>query len=279
MKSPSTMVEIRDLRVAFPGPKRSLRKPGTMVQAVDDLSLDIHAREMLALVGESGSGKSTVARCVLGLLRPQEGTITYEGRALGPIDKRPAELQRAIQMVFQDPGSSLNPRMTVGSIIREAWKVHPAVAPAGDHRQALREVLADVGLDEGVTDRRPSALSGGQRQRVSIARALALRPRLLVCDEAVSALDVSVQSQILRLLVDLRRTRELTVLFITHDLAVVRQIADRVAVMKKGELVECSSAEQLFTAPSHAYTKSLLGAAYALEGADAPVREVQEQIS
>jgi ABC-type glutathione transport system ATPase component len=279
MTSTDTVLEIRNLRVSFSGPRRSLRAPRTTVRAVDGVSLDVRAQEMLALVGESGSGKSTVARCILGLVRPQSGTISYAGRPLGPIDKRPPELQRAVQMVFQDPGSSLNPRMTVGSIIREAWKVHPSVAPAGDRVQALREALADVGLDGGVADRRPSALSGGQRQRVSIARALALRPRLLVCDEAVSALDVSVQSQILRLLVDLRKTRELAVLFITHDLAVVRQIADRVAVMKKGELVECTSAEQLFTAPSHPYTQGLLEAAYDLEGADVPVRETREQIS
>ncbi len=253
--------------MTFPGPRRSLRGARTIVQAVDGVDLDIQAQETLALVGESGSGKSTVARCVLGLVNPQQGTITYEGRELGPVDKRPAELQRAIQMVFQDPGSSLNPRMTVAAIIREAWKVHPAVAPKGDRRQALADALTDVGLDPGVADRRPSALSGGQRQRVSIARALALRPRLLVCDEAVSALDVSVQSQILRLLVDLQRTHDLSILFITHDLAVVRQIADRVAVMRKGELVECASAEEVFTAPSHSYTKQLLGAAYDLEGA------------
>lgn len=279
MSSPATVLQVRDLRVSFPGPRQSLRGARRIVQAVDGVSFDIQARETLALVGESGSGKSTVARCALGLVAAQEGTITYEGRALGPIDKRPAELQRAIQMVFQDPGSSLNPRMTVGSIIREAWKVHPAVAPAGDRRQALGEMLADVGLDEGVANRRPSALSGGQRQRVSIARALALQPRLLVCDEAVSALDVSVQSQILRLLVDLRDSRDLSILFITHDLAVVRQIADRVAVMKKGELVECTSAEQVFTSPSHPYTKGLLAAAYDLEGVDLPFQEPQEQIT
>jgi ABC-type glutathione transport system ATPase component len=276
--SPNTVLEIRNLSVAFPGPRRSLRRARTIIQAVDDVSLDIYAHETLALVGESGSGKSTVARCVLGLVRPQAGSIEYEGTPLGPVDGRRGELQRAIQMVFQDPGSSLNPRMTVGAIIREAWKVHPAVAPGGDRGQALAQVLVDVGLDAGVADRRPSALSGGQRQRVSIARALALRPRLLVCDEAVSALDVSVQSQILRLLVDLQRTHDLSVLFITHDLAVVRQIADRVAVMKKGELVECSSAEQVFTAPSHPYTRELLGAAYDLEGADVPFQEIQEQI-
>ncbi|HEY9409618.1 MAG TPA: ATP-binding cassette domain-containing protein [Jiangellaceae bacterium] len=277
MSSAATVLQVRDLRVSFPGPRQSLRGARRIVQAVDGVSFDIHARETLALVGESGSGKSTVARCALGLVGAQEGTITYEGRELGPIDKRPAELQRAIQMVFQDPGSSLNPRMTVGSIIREAWKVHPAVAPTGDRRQALGEMLADVGLDEGVANRRPSALSGGQRQRVSIARALALRPRLLVCDEAVSALDVSVQSQILRLLVDLQNSRDLSILFITHDLAVVRQIADRVAVMKKGELVECTSAEQVFTSPSHPYTRGLLAAAHDLEGVDLPFQEPQEQ--
>ncbi|SDT47647.1 ATP-binding cassette domain-containing protein [Jiangella sp. DSM 45060] len=274
----SHVLEIRDLKVTFTGPRRSLRGARTIVRAVSGVDLDIEARETLALVGESGSGKSTVARCVLGLVRPQGGTIAYEGRALGPVDTRPAELQRAIQMVFQDPGSSLNPRMTVGAIIREAWKVHPAVAPAGDRRQALSDALAAVGLDAGVAARRPSALSGGQRQRVSIARALALRPRLLVCDEAVSALDVSVQSQILRLLVDLQRTHDLSILFITHDLAVVRQIADRVAVMKSGELVECTTAEELFTAPAHPYTRGLLSAAHDLEGTRAGFEHPQEQI-
>jgi ABC-type glutathione transport system ATPase component len=260
------LLEIRDLRVSFPGPRRTFRGRRSVVRAVDDLSLDIGSRETLALVGESGSGKSTVARSVLGLVRPRGGTITFEGRVLGPVDKRPAAAQRGIQLVFQDPGSSLNPRMTIGSIIGEAWRTHPAVAPKGDRAEALRAVLADVGLDAGVAGRRPSALSGGQQQRVSIARALALRPRLLVCDEAVSALDVSVQSQILRLLVDLKRTHELSVLFITHDLAVVRQIADRVAVMRSGVLVESTSADRLFTEPAHPYTQDLLRAARDLEG-------------
>jgi ABC-type glutathione transport system ATPase component len=262
----NNVLEIRDLRVTFPGPRRTLRGRRTVVTAVDGVSLDIRAQETLALVGESGSGKSTVARCVMGLVRPREGTITFEGNALGPIDKRPGQAQRGIQMVFQDPGSSLNPRMTIGSIIGEAWRTHPAVAPEGDRAEALRRVLSDVGLDAGVATRRPSALSGGQQQRVSIARALALRPRLLVCDEAVSALDVSVQSQVLRLLVDLKRTHELSVLFITHDLAVVRQIADRVAVMKSGAVVESSPADRLFTTPCHPYTQDLLRAAHDLEG-------------
>lgn len=261
-----SVLEIRGLRVAFPAPRRSLRERRTVVQAVDGVDLDVGARETVALVGESGSGKSTVARCVLGLVTPQEGSLTFEGRALGPLRKRSPELHRAVQMVFQDPGSSLNPRMTVGAIVREAWRTHPSVAPKGDSRAALARVLSDVGLDASVAERRPSALSGGQKQRVSIARALALRPRLLVCDEAVSALDVSVQSQILRLLVDLRDEHDLSVLFITHDLAVVRQIADRVAVMRRGVLVEDTSAEELFTAPEHPYTQGLLRAAHDLEG-------------
>jgi ABC-type glutathione transport system ATPase component len=273
------VLEIRDLRVTFPGPRRSLRGSRSVVRAVRNVSLDVRPQETLALVGESGSGKSTVARCVLGLVRQQGGSISFEGNALGPVDKRPSASQRGIQMVFQDPGSSLNPRMTIGSIIGEAWRTHPAVAPDGDRGAALRRALADVGLDAGVVTRRPSELSGGQQQRVSIARALALRPRLLVCDEAVSALDVSVQSQILRLLVDLRRTHELSVLFITHDLAVVRQIADRVAVMRAGVLVETASADRLFTVPAHPYTQDLLRAAYDLEGAaDMSPEETQEQV-
>ncbi|MEV0895029.1 ATP-binding cassette domain-containing protein [Promicromonospora sp. NPDC050262] len=262
-----SVLEIRGLRVTFAGPRRSVREPRTTVRAVDGVDLDVGARQTVALVGESGSGKSTVARCVLGLVAPQEGSITFEGRPLGPVRRRSPGLHRAVQMVFQDPGSSLNPRMTVGAIVREAWRAHPSVAPAGDRREALARVLADVGLDPGVADRRPSALSGGQKQRVGIARALALRPRLLVCDEAVSALDASVQSQILRLLVDLRDEHDLSVLFITHDLAVVRQIADRVAVMHRGVLVEDTSAEDLFTTPAHPYTQALLQAARTLEGA------------
>ncbi|MEV4473203.1 ATP-binding cassette domain-containing protein [Nonomuraea salmonea] len=263
--SASALLEVSDLVVNFHSRReRRAGKPN----AVDGVSFALRPDETLAIVGESGSGKTTVARCVVGLQAPQEGVIRYDGAAIGPVSKRSPATRRAIQMVFQDPAASLNPRMTVRSIISETWRTHPSVAPDGRAWDAaIEELLADVGLDPGVADRRAAALSGGQCQRVSIARALSLRPRLLVCDEAVSALDVSVQSQILRLLAGLRAARGLAILFITHDLGVVRQIADRVAVMHRGGLVETATADDLFDRPGHPYTKKLLEAALDLEGA------------
>jgi ABC-type glutathione transport system ATPase component len=246
------MLEVRDLRVTF-GPRR---KPFV---AVDGVSLTVGANETVGLVGESGSGKTTVARSIVGLVRPASGSITYDGRVVPAGTSRPGELQRAIQMVFQDPRSSLNPRMTVASIIGEAWRTHPSAADAD-----LDQLLADVGLDPSVTGQRASQLSGGQCQRVSLARALAVKPRLLVCDEAVSALDVSVQAQILRLLDDLRQRHNLSMLFISHDLGVVHQIADRIAVMRRGVLVEEGPATDVLSAPQHEYTQSLLDAALEL---------------
>ena len=252
-----SVLEIRGLRVSFPAPRRSLRERPSVVQAVDGVDLDVGARETVALVGESGSGKSTVARCVLGLVAPQEGSITFEGRPLGPVRRRSPELHRAVQMVFQDPGSSLNPRMTVGAIVREAWRVHPSVAPTGDRRAALARVLADVGLDPGVADRRPSALSGGQKQRVSIARALALRPRLIICDEPTSALDMSTQTRVLGLLREIQERTAVSYLFISHDLGVVRAMSDRTAVLLGGRLVEEGTADQIARDPQHPYSRRL----------------------
>ncbi|MGC4938098.1 ABC transporter ATP-binding protein [Kribbella sp. DT2] len=248
------LLEVSDLRVSF-GAKRH------RTVAVDGVSLHVAPEETLAVVGESGSGKTTVARCVVGLQKPDSGTVTFEGQPLGPVGRRPPERQRAIQMVFQDPRSSLNLRMTVAQLIGEAWRTHPAAAPPGDRDAALRGVLADVGLDADVAERTAGDLSGGQCQRVSIARALAVGPRLLVCDEAVSALDVSVQAQILRLLVELRRSHHLALLFISHDLGVVHQIADRVAVMRNGAVVEEGPASDVLGAPRHEYTQALLDAA------------------
>ncbi|MFD3404600.1 ABC transporter ATP-binding protein [Kribbella sp. NPDC058693] len=245
------MLEVRDLRVTF-GPRR---KPFV---AVDGVSLTVGANETVGLVGESGSGKTTVARSIVGLVRPSSGSIMYDGRVVPAGTRRPAELQRAIQMVFQDPRSSLNPRMTVASIIGEAWRTHPSAA------LDLDQLLADVGLDSSVAGQRASQLSGGQCQRVSLARALAVKPRLLVCDEAVSALDVSVQAQILRLLDDLRQRHNLSMLFISHDLGVVHQIADRIAVMRRGVLVEEGAATDVLSSPQHQYTQSLLDAALEL---------------
>ncbi|MBF0688330.1 MAG: ABC transporter ATP-binding protein [Cellulomonas sp.] len=227
---------------------------------VDDVSIDVGTREVVALVGESGSGKTTVARVVVGLLPAAEGVISFDGTQLVG-SARSSEVRQLMQMVFQDPRSSLNPRMTVVDIVAEGWRVHPSARPAGDRRAAVAELLTQVGLHPSVMDRRPSKLSGGQCQRVSIARALALKPKLLVCDEAVSALDVSVQAQILRLLVDLREQLDLSLLFITHDLGVVRQISDRVAVMQHGRIVEFGDTESVFTDPQDPYTVELLQAA------------------
>lgn len=256
------LLDVRDLRVSYGGRGIGRRRAAP---AVDGVSLSVAPEETLGLVGESGSGKTTVARCVAGLLRPGAGTITLDGRPLGRAGRRSPESRRAVQMVFQDPRSSLNPRMTVASVIAEVWHTHPVTAPDGDRTGALHRLLADMGLDPEVASRRAGDLSGGQCQRVSIARALAVRPRLLVCDEAVSALDVSVQAQILRLLADLRARHRLAMLFISHDLGVVHQIADRVAVMHRGVLVEEGRTGDVLTAPRHAYTRTLLNAALDLD--------------
>ncbi|MEV8346888.1 ABC transporter ATP-binding protein [Streptomyces niveus] len=256
------LLDVRDLRVSYGGRGIGRRRGAP---AVDGVSLSVAPEETLGLVGESGSGKTTVARCVAGLLRPGAGTITLDGVPLGRAGRRSPESRRAVQMVFQDPRSSLNPRMTVASVIAEVWHTHPVTAPDGDRTEALHRLLADMGLDPEVASRRAGDLSGGQCQRVSIARALAVRPRLLVCDEAVSALDVSVQAQILRLLADLRARHRLAMLFISHDLGVVHQIADRVAVMHRGVLVEEGRTGDVLTAPRHAYTRTLLDAALDLD--------------
>jgi peptide/nickel transport system ATP-binding protein/oligopeptide transport system ATP-binding protein len=248
------LLDVRGLDISYH------RRRGHDDRVVHDASFRIARGEVLALVGESGSGKTTIARAVVGLIRAQ-GELRFGSEGILLAHRRPHSIRRRIQMVFQDPRSSLNPRMTVAQILLEAWATHPDAAPEGDRRTAAVGVLERVGLSEGVLDRRPRALSGGQCQRVSIARAIAVQPELLVCDEAVSALDVSVQAQILRLLVDLKATTGISMLFITHDLGVVRQIADRVAVMEKGAIVEQGATDRVFTAPEHPYTKALLGSA------------------
>jgi len=226
---------------------------------VRDVSFTIELGEVLALVGESGSGKTTVARAVAGLVRA-DGELLFGAERTRLGMRRPHAVRRRIQMVFQDPRSSLNPRMTVAQILAEAWRTHPDAAPAGDRRRASIDVLERVGLTEAVLDRRPRSLSGGQCQRVSIARAVALRPQLLVCDEAVSALDVSVQAQIVNLLYTLQRDLGVSYLFITHDLTLVENFADRVALMYLGEIVETGSAEQVWRNPQHDFTKALIKA-------------------
>ncbi|TWD81961.1 peptide/nickel transport system ATP-binding protein/oligopeptide transport system ATP-binding protein [Kribbella amoyensis] len=265
-----TGLRISDLTVTYPGPRTGSLGRRSQVEAVRGVSLDVASDEAVALVGESGSGKSTIARAVVGLVAPASGSVEFDGASL--LDPRGGpRARRGIAMIFQDPRSSLNPRRSVEASISEAWQAQPDAAPAGvrtdprRRRDAVVELLDQVGLDPDVARKRPPALSGGQCQRVSIARALALKPRLLICDEAVSALDVSVQAQVLQLLVSIRRTHGLSMLFITHDLGVVRQVADRVAVMRRGELVESAGVQTLFTDPQHDYTRELLSAAVDLE--------------
>lgn len=247
----TVMLQIDDLDLKY-------RRAGRTTHAVKDVTVSVAHGEVLAIVGESGSGKSSLAKCVVGLAAPSHGTMTLDGAPLGA--RRAREQRRRIQMVFQDPRSSLNPRMTVFQLINEAWNSHRSTAPA-DRRGAAAALLASVGLGPEYLDRRPGQVSGGQAQRVSIARALAVGPDLLVCDEAVSALDVSVQTQVLALLAEIRERLNLTMIFITHDLGVVRRIADRVAVMYQGEIVELGTVDQVFDDPQHDYTKLLLSAA------------------
>jgi len=228
------------------------------VHAVNDVSFTVAAGAAVGIVGESGCGKSTLAKAIIGLNEPTRGTIRLDGAALAR--KRSSASRRRIQMVFQDPGSSLDPKMSAGNAIRELLRFH-RLRPAAEVEPRCRELLELVGLPASTLARRPAALSGGQRQRVAIARALAVEPDLLICDEAVAALDVSVQASILNLLNDLRARLGLTLLFISHDLGVVRQVTDRVLVLYLGRIVEDQPTADLFEDPRHPYTKALLAAA------------------
>ncbi len=230
------------------------------VRAVDDVSFEIAEGETLGLVGESGSGKSTTGYCVIQLLKPTSGSIVFEGKELTTLKREELrQMRREMQIVFQDPYASLDPRMTVGDIVAEPLVVH-GIGTKKDRRSRVRELLDVVGFDPSFTNRYPHEFSGGQRQRIGIARALALSPKLIVCDEPVSALDVSIQAQILNLLKDLQRDFGLTYLFIAHDLAVVRSMSDRIAVMNRGKLVEVGPAEEVYTNPKDEYTQALLSA-------------------
>ena len=229
-------------------------------RAVDDVSFEIGEGETLGLVGESGSGKSTTGYCILQLLQPTAGSVNFMGTELTQLGREDMRrMRRELQIVFQDPYASLDPRMTVGDIVSEPLVVH-SIGTRRDRRSRVRELLEVVGFNPGFTNRYPHEFSGGQRQRIGIARALALSPKLIVCDEPVSALDVSIQAQILNLLKDLQRDFGLTYLFIAHDLAVVRSMSDRIAVMNRGKLVEIGPAEEVYTKPREDYTKALLSA-------------------
>lgn len=232
------------------------QKPRTL-HAVRDVSLDVAARETLALVGESGSGKTTLARMATKLLPPTGGSITFRGKPLPDSGPALKVFRRDVSMVFQDPYASLNPRLPIGSILAEPMVVH-GIGSAASRRDTVAHLLETVGLPADAMTRYPHAFSGGQRQRIAIARALATDPALVIADEAVSALDVSVQSQVLNLLADLKESHGLAYLFIAHDLAVVRHVADRVAVMLLGQVVELADADTLFADPRHPYTRLLL---------------------
>ena len=255
------LVQVRNLYKSFPIKKGILiERTVDQVDAVVDVSFDIGKGETLGLVGESGSGKSTTGYCILQILRPTSGSVVFDGHELTELKGEDLRrLRRRMQLVFQDPFASLDPRMTVGDIVGEPLVVHK-VGSRQERRARVRELLDVVGFDPGYTNRYPHEFSGGQRQRIGIARALALSPDFIVCDEPVSALDVSIQAQILNLLKDLQQEFGLTYLFIAHDLAVVRAMSDRIAVMNAGRIVELGEAEEVYASPREEYTQALLQA-------------------
>jgi oligopeptide transport system ATP-binding protein len=255
------LLTVRNLKKYFPIRKGVLiDRTVDYVKAVDDVSFDVRPGETLGLVGESGSGKTTTGYCVLQLLKPTSGSVKFDGKELTTMSRRDLRaMRREIQIVFQDPYASLNPRMTVGDIVSEALNVHN-VGNRRSRRRSAEQLLEVVGFNPDFINRYPHEFSGGQRQRIGIARALALNPRLIVCDEPVSALDVSIQAQILNLLKDLQKEFGLAYLFIAHDLAVVRTMSDRIAVMNRGQIVEYGPAEQVYSHPKDAYSQALLAA-------------------
>lgn len=253
-------MRIENLDVSFPLKKNILGTPLTYFKAVDDVSFEIYKGETLGLVGESGCGKTTLGRTLLHLEKPSNGRIIYNGADTTAFNKQQLkDFRREVQLVFQDPFSSLNPRLTIGEAIEEPMKVVANDSKA-KRRKVVSDLLEKVNLSPDFTKRYPHEFSGGQRQRIVIARALALNPGLLVCDESVSALDVSVQAQVLNLLNDLKKEFGLTMLFISHDLSVVRYMCDRILVMNKGKIVEAGDAEVVYQDPKSEYTKELLGA-------------------
>ncbi|WP_314073686.1 ATP-binding cassette domain-containing protein [uncultured Granulicatella sp.] len=249
------LVEVKHLKQYF-GTKKNV------VKAIDDISFDIYEGETFGLVGESGSGKSTTGRALLRLYQPTDGEILFEGKDIATLTKGKEllEFRKEAQMIFQDPYASLDSRMKVRDIIAEGIDIHHLASTKEERNQMVDELLETVGLNREHANRYPHEFSGGQRQRIGIARALALNPKFIVCDEAISALDVSIQAQIVNLLKKLQKEKGLTYIFIAHDLSMVKYISDRIAVMYRGRIVEMGSAECVYTNPQHAYTKSLLSA-------------------
>ncbi|WP_103529821.1 ABC transporter ATP-binding protein, partial [Streptomyces sp. SM12] len=271
------ILEVRDLVKHFPLTQGIvLRRQVGAVQAVDGVSFELYPGETLGIVGESGCGKSTVAKLLMSLERPTSGEIFYKGEDISRLSGRALKaVRRNIQMVFQDPYTSLNPRMTVGDIIGEPFEIHPEVAPKGDREAKVRELLDVVGLNPEYINRYPHQFSGGQRQRIGIARGLALNPEIIICDEPVSALDVSVQAQVINLMEKLQDEFGLAYMFIAHDLSIVRHISDRVGVMYLGKIVEIGSDTAIYEHPTHPYTQALLSA---VPVPDPEAREGRERI-
>lgn len=254
------LLEVKHLKKYFPVQKGIMKKVVKTVKAVDDINFELFKGETLGIVGESGCGKSTMGRCLIGLLKKTDGCILFEGREIGELNKEQLrELKKDMQIIFQDPYGSLNPRFRVREIIEEPMIAH-GMKSAQERRRRVEQLLCDVGLSKECMERWPHEFSGGQRQRISIARSLALNPKFIVCDEAVSALDVSTQSQILNLLKELQRKYELSYLFISHNLSVVNYISDRVGVMYLGSLVELAPVDELYNNSLHPYTEALLSA-------------------
>ncbi|MFI7503892.1 ABC transporter ATP-binding protein [Streptomyces sp. NPDC049687] len=271
------LLEVSGLSKHYPLTQGVLfRRQVGSVRAVDGVDFALGKGETLGIVGESGCGKSTVAKTLVSLERPTEGRIRYKGEDITKLSGKALKaVRRNIQMVFQDPYTSLNPRMTVGDIIGEPYEIHPEVAPKGDRRRRVRELLDVVGLNPEHINRYPHQFSGGQRQRIGIARGLALRPEVIVADEPVSALDVSVQAQVINLLDRLQSEFELSYLFIAHDLSIVRHISDRVGVMYLGRIVEIGKDAEIYDHPTHPYTQALLSA---VPVPDPAAREYRERI-
>jgi ABC-type glutathione transport system ATPase component len=269
-----SLLDVTDLRVGFPG-KGFRAKP---VEVLHGVSLEVSRGETLGLVGESGSGKTTIGRAVLGLVKPTAGSIRFEGREIGRLSPRERRtLSKDIQVIFQDPYTSLNPSMTIGDILAEPLTTQGATAH--DARGTVRDLLDRVGLPADAINRLPREFSGGQRQRVAIARALAPEPKLIVCDEPVSALDLSTQERVMELLIDIQRSTGVSYLFVSHDLTVVRHISHRVAVLYRGDLVETGTAAQVTRAPAHDYTRTLLLSAPVADPRAQRERREQRRIS
>ena len=258
----AVLIEVKHLKMYFPVTAGVLVQHTVgQIKAVDDVSFVVRRGETLGLVGESGCGKTTTGRCILQLYRPTAGTVLFDGKDLCSMDGRELRgMRRHMQVIFQDPYSSLNPRMTAGDLVGEPLLVQGLCADRGAHRERVAELLSLVGLRASMADRYPHEFSGGQRQRIGVARALAVNPQFVVCDEPVSALDVSIQAQIVNLLEELQEKFDLTYLFIAHDLSVVRHISDRVAVMYLGHIVEIAVRNAIYATPLHPYTRALLSA-------------------